>query len=143
MVRTRILRSIGFWSGGATNARWPDVRQFVDVNWDPDERDQVANYLQSGLVVRSYMGYSPCRLCGKDNGDLELSDGAYVWPDGLAHYILEHGVRLPDQFVQHAIRLTEELEEASRDEVWWQTVGASPARRTQSAVDGSAFADEV
>lgn len=28
-----------------------------------------------------------------------LTDGNWVWPEGLAHYIEAHEVRLPDEFV--------------------------------------------
>jgi hypothetical protein len=36
-------------------------------------------------------------------GSGELSDGRYVWPEGLAHYVAEHGVRLPNEFVHHVL----------------------------------------
>jgi hypothetical protein len=44
-----------------------------------------------------------------------------VWPDGLSHYVSDHGVRLPDEFVQHASSRTESLEEAERDLEWWRS----------------------
>lgn len=49
------------------------------------------------------MGYSPCRLCGDNDGALELSDGVFVWPEGLRHYVVDHGVRLPQEFVSHVV----------------------------------------
>jgi hypothetical protein len=49
-------------------------------------------------------GLSPCRLCGQLNGSAEYTDGTYVWPEGLAHYVMEHDVRLPDEFVSHVRR---------------------------------------
>lgn len=77
-------------------------------------------YLNHGVLGRLYMGYSTCRVCGKkDNGDSEYSDGTYVWPSGFAHYVLEHQVRPPDEFVQHAINMTTALE-GERDESWWR-----------------------
>jgi hypothetical protein len=30
-----------------------------------------------------------------------MTDGVYCWPEGLAHYINEHDVRLPAEFVAH------------------------------------------
>ena len=30
-----------------------------------------------------------------------LTDGTWSWPEGLAHYITVHDVRLPDEFVDH------------------------------------------
>lgn len=115
------LRAIGFWNGPHTPAGWPDITQFIDPSWDADDREFIAGYLSRGVLGRAYMGYSPCRLCGKkDNGYCELSDGVYVWPEGLVHYVVDHDVRLPQEFVQHAIDLTERLE-GERDESWWRT----------------------
>jgi len=51
----------------------------------------------------AYMGYSTCRICGKDNGTADFSDGFYVWPEGFAHYLSEHKVRPPATFVLHAL----------------------------------------
>lgn len=67
------------------------------------------------------MGYSPCRLCGlASNGNLDLTDGTYIWPEGLAHYVLEHSVRLPDEFIHH-VRAQQEMTDGVRvDETWWR-----------------------
>lgn len=103
MVRPE-LTLIGYWrseagDGRPGDGRWPSPATFVDSSWDVDERDSVADYLGRGFVVRAYMGYSPCRLCDLEtNGNLELSDGVYVWPEGLEHYVRDHAVRLPEPF---------------------------------------------
>lgn len=65
-----------------------------------------------------------CRVCGQVVGNLELSDGVYVWPEGLAHYVLSHSVRLPAEFEQHTRAMRAELEEAPIDEVWWRSFGS-------------------
>ena len=39
---------------------------------------------------------------GYPTGCLELTDGMWSWPEGLAHYVETHGVRLPDEFVAYA-----------------------------------------
>jgi hypothetical protein len=36
------------------------------------------------------------------NGFRDQSDGVWLWPEGLAHYVDKHGIRLPDEFVAHA-----------------------------------------
>lgn len=108
------LTRIGYWASESDD-RWPDVRTMVDPTMDEDTRDTVAHYLRHGLVTVTFMGYSSCRICGAQNGDLELSDGVYVWPDGLAHYVADHSVRLPDEVVQ-------QYEEATIDDAWWQSL---------------------
>lgn len=113
------LTLIGYWTGEFAPG-WPDPADFVDDTRDTHERDSVADYLGRGFVVRAYMGFSPCRLCGKDNGCLELSDGTYVWPEGLAHYVVDHDVRLPERFVAHALAMAEAYETSDRDESWWR-----------------------
>lgn len=56
-------------------------------------------YFSSGTRVRQYMGYSRCRFCGEMNGSAELTDGTYIWPEGLAHYLCDHNMRLPQVLV--------------------------------------------
>lgn len=122
MVRPHLIL-IGYWrreEGGGLPAdhRWPSPQSYVGETWDEVERDQVHEYLTRGFVVRACMGSSPCRLCGVSNGSLELSDAVYVWPEGLAHYVRDHGVRPPEPLVTHVLSTTEELEMAGRDESW-------------------------
>jgi hypothetical protein len=123
MAERAPLIVIGYWDGPDTSPGWPRPEWFVDVGWDPDERDLIADYLTRGGVSRAYMGYALCRICGCLNGTLELSDGTYVWPDGLRHYVVEHAVRLPERFVAHALARAEALEEAARDVGWWAIEG--------------------
>ena len=115
------LRLIGYWDGPQTRPGWPKVADFVDPSLDTDEREFLADYLARGHVVRAFGGVSECRLCGRDNGALELSDGLFVWPDGLSHYVLVHSVRLPREFVQHARNRIEAMEAAENVEEWWKS----------------------
>lgn len=97
----------------------------MDEAWDEHEREDVALYLGWGTVVRSYLGWSECRVCGQQNGSLELTDGTYIWPEGLRHYVDVHGVRLPDEVVAHIRRRVDELEAAPVDDDWWRSLGHS------------------
>ena len=116
---SRPLRLIGYWAGpGALN--WPDPKDFVDPTWDRLERETIADYLRCGFIYRAFGGLSICRLCGRENGALELSDGVWLWPDGLAHYVDDHGVRLPAEFVDHALEYLDKLGDAERDVEWWR-----------------------
>ncbi len=113
------LRLIGYWSNDQ-HPEYPHPTDWTDPSWDEDERDFVVQYLRWGQVAHAYMGLSPCRVCDRlDNGSLELSDGVYLWPQGLAHYVTDHSVRPPQEFVDHVWARQEELEAAEADPSWW------------------------
>lgn len=113
------LRLIGYWTGPLA-AGWPDPRDFVDHSWDQREREDVADYLTQGFIYVSYGGISICRFCGRENGALELTDRTWYWPDGLPHYLVEHGVRLPQVFVDHVNVQLNSLDDFNRDDDWWR-----------------------
>ncbi len=113
------LIRIGYWSDG-DKTTWPDVQGFVDADWDEDERLDAVHYLRLGVLVRAYMGLSRCRMCGKFNGSVELSDLVYVWPEGLAHYVSEHNVRLPAEFMDHVKARTDLMDDVEIDDTWWR-----------------------
>lgn len=65
-----------------------------------------------------------------DMGRGELTDGVYMWPEGLAHYLEKHNVRLPQEFVEHVLKQPELQGQQSIvnsgvqdrydvDESWW------------------------
>lgn len=60
------------------------------------------------------------------NGNLDLTDGIYIWPEGLAHYVFDHHVRLPPEFVEHVQARNELADDVHVDERWWRSV-APPA----------------
>lgn len=39
------------------------------------------------------------RICGDWAGSRCLTDNVWVWPEGLSHYVEEHSVRLPREFI--------------------------------------------
>jgi hypothetical protein len=119
------LTLIGYWAGPEAGDSWPDPQDHVDESWTASEREFVGLYLSRGLVARSYMGYSSCRICGANNGSLELTDGYFVWPVGLSHYVIDHAVRPPAEFVTHVSKMTDAIEGAPRDEDWWRSFGPS------------------
>ena len=59
------------------------------------------------LEIKSYLGHSYCRLCEKcDNGDSEVywvaaqSNRKWTFPTGYFHYILEHNIEVPQEFIK-------------------------------------------
>jgi hypothetical protein len=95
------LRAVGYWREDLDLL--PHPRWLVRRRWRAKDRGRIAGYLRGGLEFTSYFGYSWCRFrCGIDDalmGNGELTDGVWVWPEGLAHYVECHGVRLPDEFL--------------------------------------------
>lgn len=121
------LTLIGYWLG--PNARdWPDVRNSVDPSWDTGERQTIIAHLRKGTLLRYFLGLSMCRFCSVANGASERTDGTYYWPDGLAHYLEKHDVRLPQRFVDHVLRGREvrpqvrrrDYKDASLYVTWWK-----------------------
>ena len=85
----------------------------------------VAEYLRNGLIARACMRLSPCRICGKPNGSLELTDGELLWPEGLVHYVEDHNVRLPRGIVERMIARLDDFDEADLDLALWTSAAAS------------------
>lgn len=74
--------------------------------WNESERAAVIQFLKEGLdpgLTTHYRGPSRCRICKRRNGFNEYSDGTWIWPEGLAHYVKDHSVELPQEFVSHAL----------------------------------------
>jgi len=112
------LRLIGYW-GNEQHPELPDPVHLVDPLWDDDERHATSMYFAVGTIARTSMGFSPCRICGIDNGDTEYTDGTYLWPSGLVHYIDEHQVRLPASLVTHATERLDAIEAMDQEVDWW------------------------
>lgn len=122
-----LLYRIGYWTTGPGEVRGlPDPHDLVDPGWDPDDRFVVECYLGSDTYLRGYMGLSPCRICGEPNGSGELTDGLLAWPDGLAHYVRDHAVRLPAIIEAYILRRVERLETAVVDDLWWADGALDP-----------------
>jgi len=99
-------KAIGYWTDTYSRggSELPNPKDFVDESWDTEQRNLVINYLESGKTKHRWRGISRCRFCGKSNGSTCLSDGTYVWPSGFAHYLMEHGVKPSEEFIQHALK---------------------------------------
>ena len=105
------LQLIGFWTApeefGEDSdypAAWPHPRELPKRDWDPALKRRVCAYLESGRQIARYMGYSNCRFpnCVERLGTADCSDETWVWPEGFEHYIAEHDISLPEQFLRTA-----------------------------------------
>lgn len=86
----------------------------------PDQTKAVVGYLRSGegLVHAGKREDSVCYICGLALPDKEhkataggkvvsahQTDGAFLWPAGLAHYVEKHDVELPHEIIERALRV--------------------------------------
>ena len=129
---TPTLRVIGYWFS-ADNPNWPAVEQFVDPRADKEGRAAVAASLDAGAATdRAYMGYSMCTVCQSLNGTSERTNGVYVWPEGLSHYVRDHHVRLPadveatllpdHEVPRELVQWATSADDAARDYEWWRSL---------------------
>ena len=123
------LKLIGYWRSKAEPG-WPDPVDFVDDTFDGKERWLVAMYLSTGVMLRGFRGHSACRICGQRNGSREFTDGFFLWPEGLAHYLRAHSVRLPVAVLLHCLAgcpaYDLSLESVEIDQTWWKTITDAP-----------------
>jgi len=101
-----VLKPIGLWIETLTDEDFPAPQELVGEL--PNEtRAALVQYLATGLPLIHYRGYSWCRFaCGIEHsrmGSWDLTDGVWVWPQGLSHYVDVHGISLPEEFVSHAL----------------------------------------
>lgn len=116
----RPVRAVGYWcpidpTSSQPGFRRPSESEFPDPRWlvgpdrDPTDRERIVAYLRAGHLYAQWRGLSCCRFrCRIDSsamGSRCLTDGAWVWPEGLAHYVEAHSVRLPEEFIRSIERM--------------------------------------
>jgi hypothetical protein len=100
----RRLEVLGWWFNELAPNVWPRPQLLVSP-WQPGELAAVLAYLRGGRPLVAYEASSWCRFgCGEPElGHRDVTDGTFVWPEGLAHYLDHHQVRLPARFVAHVL----------------------------------------
>ena len=107
LSRTEIaaLKRVGFWWSDE-RPHLPHPRDFVDPVWQASEGPRVLGYLEEAYCVPYFAaGYAWCRLGCPDwtdgLGSEDRTDGTYLFPEGLSHYVRVHAVRPPTEFLEH------------------------------------------
>lgn len=111
-------RCLGFWNN--ERGQYPQFPMPKPTDMRPSLRkaivDALADVQASPLLqVVNYRGYSSCRICGNQqvNRELDYQMGSreysiapeygkahgWMWPEGLSHYVHEHGINLPEAFL--------------------------------------------
>jgi len=97
------LIAVGYWRDDHDESL-PTPQSLVGAPYLPSVRDGICRYLDSGVRFMGWLGYSSCRFsCGIPDSQMgvrDLSDGRWVWPEGLSHYVRAHHVLLPEQFLR-------------------------------------------
>jgi len=128
---------IGYWKPprGPNLKNLPDPSSFIDPDMEQDFADKTARVLEMGATFVQWRGPSSCRICGVRNEAKCLTfDGTWVWPEGLAHYVQAHRVRLHSDFIFYLMQIPEEvgaevlLHRATMQEIW-------ESRESRSALD--------
>ena len=134
------MRLIGYWLRNLKDHEFC-LPQEVVGDLPSEVRSQLAAYLDTGALYEHYRGFSWCRFfCGAqltELGSRELTDGEWVWPEGLAHYVRAHGILLPEEFIKHALSqavpLTATLKGTPLDLDFWRIWCA--ARRSPTVLE--------
>ena len=82
---------------------FPDPGTLVERLGSKRYDERVHFYVSTAHRIRPQCGFAICRCCGissPEMGSAELSDGEWVWPEGLVHYLRIHQVPLPDSFLK-------------------------------------------
>jgi hypothetical protein len=93
-------KAIGYW-WSTLEPHFPKPTKFQVGELDLESLELISNYLDSHRAFAFWMGVSDCRLCEQYVGSVDLTDGVYYWPEGLSHYVREHKVKLPVEFIEH------------------------------------------
>lgn len=100
------LVEVGFWRAGGLD---PAVLCDASSTRAEPDADMIQYITRAAFVESAELGFSFCRIPGcmlqsRGNpamGSATMSDGVYVWPEGLHHYVGVHGLPLPPRFLEH------------------------------------------
>ena len=96
-------RWYGFWRSNESETNLPDIEEVAGANWSVDDKKRVLSYLDGAPTVVAMSGpNTKCLLCEElIGGSVYRSDGVWLWPVDLSHYLNMHDVALPESFLQH------------------------------------------
>jgi hypothetical protein len=76
---------------------WSDLYRPHDFVGRPNPRAaEAVDLLRKPSYKMGWMGYAHCRICKESLGTHDFSAHGFVWPEKAEHYILAHGLWIPD-----------------------------------------------
>ena len=119
---------IGYWRS-TDHPELPDPAELVDESQDEGIRSLVSRYFAYGTLRVSRSGQIACHLCDETFPDVDFTDGEYVWPMSLAHYVDAHAVRLPYTVERYVLLTFRDVLASEADTDWWVNAANSVRRQ--------------
>lgn len=127
MPKNPTLIAIGLWYS-ELEPYYPHPKGFIDKSWDKEIKQPIITRLKASYPLPyPYAGKSWCRFsCGEtEMGNRDYSDGIYLFPEGLVHYLEQHNLKLPNEVVEkmlaNPIAKYNFESDFSVDIEWWKT----------------------
>lgn len=100
-VSVKPLIEIGLWNSEEVDHYIHPGELMVPDYYE--DKEKLVAYLDSGEVFQSRLDETDCLLgCGESElGTTDLTDGVWLWPQALSHYVDKHDVALPEKFLSH------------------------------------------
>jgi hypothetical protein len=100
-------RMIGFWGSPAQTSEGTQEVKKAGGTLTNEEATAVLAFIEASKVSASWRGYAGCRVLGCNDllgtHDMVTPDEGFIFPDKYEHYIIQHGVRPPEDFIQAAL----------------------------------------
>jgi hypothetical protein len=104
VTRNLNITSVGFWNSPSRRDGGIQEVEAAKGELSNDECDAVLAFIKGSGINMAYRGMARCRACDEMLGSCRMltPDAAFVFPQLYEHYIVEHGVRPPQEFIDAA-----------------------------------------
>ena len=100
------MRYIGRWISSLNDSEYPPPHELVG-EYDRTIQQKIVDRLNNGHVLHVYRGFATCLFrCNYSEAYTKRTDGHWVWPCDLAHYVETHSVLVPPEFIADAVAAT-------------------------------------
>jgi len=95
----------GCWSEfGEQYLKCPSIHEYTDSSWNYESIKQLLAYINTAPIIATTSRLSiPWAIGNGDNRSSisYRSDDTWVWLDDIDYYVIQHNLRLPDNFIFH------------------------------------------
>lgn len=101
------MKRVGFWSSPAQSLEGTQEVRVAAGHLTDEETTAILSFIEASKVHASYRGFAGCRVLGcrewLGTCDMVTPCGEFIFPDKYEHYLVMHGVRPPEDFIQAAL----------------------------------------